>query len=266
MNILVTAGNTLVPIDKVRCISNILTGRTGAAIAIHAHQRGHTVTLLTSHPEVVAGMSGLPTDESARSRWNLLSYKTFDDLENMMARLIAWEPEALARDERACASGYRAFDAVIHCAAVSDYRSAGIYAPGAGTRFDSERQDWRSSDGLPTLEDRTAGKVKSDEAELWLRLVKTPKLVDRIRTDWKFTGLLVKFKLEVGVTDKELLAVAERSRVQSTADFMVANTLEGTGSWAYVGPTADRYQRISRRDLPARLLTALENKYKERHG
>ena len=29
MNLLVTAGNTLVPVDRVRCITNIFTGRTG---------------------------------------------------------------------------------------------------------------------------------------------------------------------------------------------------------------------------------------------
>src|SRR6476646_6451465 len=44
MNLLVTAGNTLVPIDAVRCITNIFTGRTGASIARHAHERGHSVT------------------------------------------------------------------------------------------------------------------------------------------------------------------------------------------------------------------------------
>ena len=52
MDMLVTAGNTLAPIDRVRCITNVFTGRTGAAIALHAHERGHTVTLLTSHPKV----------------------------------------------------------------------------------------------------------------------------------------------------------------------------------------------------------------------
>src|SRR5438034_5962598 len=46
MRILVTAGNTLVPIDRVRCITNIFTGRTGARIALHAQERGHDVTLL----------------------------------------------------------------------------------------------------------------------------------------------------------------------------------------------------------------------------
>ena len=54
MNVLVTAGNTQTPIDRVRCITNIFTGRTGARIAVEAHRRGHAVTLVTSHPRVVA--------------------------------------------------------------------------------------------------------------------------------------------------------------------------------------------------------------------
>ena len=32
MKILVTAGNTQVPIDRVRCITNIFSGRTGTRI------------------------------------------------------------------------------------------------------------------------------------------------------------------------------------------------------------------------------------------
>ena len=50
MNLLVTAGNTLAPIDRVRGLTNIFTGRTGAAVALHAHGRGHRVVLLTSAP------------------------------------------------------------------------------------------------------------------------------------------------------------------------------------------------------------------------
>ncbi len=266
MNILVTAGNTLVPIDKVRCISNIFTGRTGAAIGIHGHERGHTVTLLTSHPEVVTGLAGAASTPGS-SRWTLLAYKTFDDLENMMAGLIKpREPEAPAREALAGASGFLGFDAVIHCAAVSDYRSAGIYSPAPGTHFDPERNLWESNQSSPGMQDRAAGKVKSKEAELWLRLVRAPKLVDRIRSDWQFAGLLVKFKLEVGITDEALLAIAERSRIQSAADIMVANTLEGAGSWAYLGPVSGNYQRISRRQLPERLLALLESKHKVHHG
>ncbi len=203
MNILVTAGNTLVPIDRVRCITNVFTGRTGAGIARFAWERGHTVTLLTSHPEVA--------EAPVSDRWVMLRYSTFADLRDLMAEFVRG-----------------GLDVVIHCAAVSDYLAEGIYSPAPGTHFRSDRGRWESEDAAgPTLIDRAAGKVKSDEPELWLRLVRTPKLIDCIRRDWNFRGLLVKFKLEVGVRDEQLLAVAEHSRTHSGADLMVANTLEG---------------------------------------
>src|SRR5262249_46451334 len=111
----------------------------------------------------------------------------------------------------------------------------------------------------PGMVDRAAGKVKSDEEELWLRLLRAPKLVDFIRTDWRFRGVLVKFKLEVGVSEDQLLEIAEKSRVHSAADLMVANTLEGAAAWAYLGPLTGGYQRVSRRQLPERLLEAVES-------
>jgi phosphopantothenate---cysteine ligase (CTP) len=110
MNLLVTAGNTQTPIDRVRCITNIFSGRTGAQIAARAFDRGHRVTLLTSHPEALADLP------SARPRvtpdWTTHTYRTFDDLERLMADHIP---------------GGR-FDAVIHAAAVSDYHVAGVFA------------------------------------------------------------------------------------------------------------------------------------------
>src|SRR5262245_16394096 len=210
MDLLVTAGNTQVPIDRVRCVTNIFTGRTGTRIALHAHGRGHAVTLLTSHPEVVAELSG--PDAPPAARWAVHPYRTFHDLERLMEGQI----------------GRGGPDAVVHCAAVSDYHAAGVYAPAAGTRFDAATGRWQGPSGSPpALVDRAAGKVKSDEAELWLRMVRAPKLVDRVRGDWRFRGVLVKFKLEVGLGDDQLLDVAERSRRHSDADLMVANTLEG---------------------------------------
>src|SRR5438128_10367566 len=110
MNILVTAGNTVVPIDRVRCITNIFTGRTGTTIALHCHERGHSVTLLSSHPELVAMLRG---NEGAQQRWKLDPYRTFAELRERLA-------QSLLADR---------FDVLIHCAAVSDYDAAGIYAP-----------------------------------------------------------------------------------------------------------------------------------------
>src|SRR6516162_6807655 len=111
MKILITAGNTQAPIDRVRCITNVFTGRTGAAIALEAHRRGHAVTLLTSHPEAVADLHHGPPPLT--ERWTVLRYRTFDDLRGDMARVIREGGP----------------DAVVHCAAVSDYLPAGVYAP-----------------------------------------------------------------------------------------------------------------------------------------
>jgi phosphopantothenoylcysteine synthetase/decarboxylase len=250
MNVLVTAGNTLVPIDRVRCITNVFTGRTGAAIALRAHQVGHAVTLLTSHPEAVADLRHglpLPTDN-----WHLVPYRTFEDLQQKMAAaIVEGRP-----------------DGVVHCAAVSDYLAGGIYAPAPGTHFDAEAERWHGTDPVgPALVNRAAGKVKSDEPELWLRLVRAPKLIDQVRAAWGFRGLLVKFKLEVGIEEPRLLEIAEASRRHSGADLMVANTLEGAASWALLGPLAGTYQRINRAELASRLMDALEALQRERsHG
>ncbi len=236
MNILVTAGNTLVPIDQVRCITNIFTGRTGASIARCAWERGHRVTLLTSHPEAVENP---PHSE----RWAMLRYRTFEDLQRLMREIVTGGE----------------LDAVIHCAAVSDYLAGGIYAPAEGTHFRAESGRWDSDNAAgPEMIDRAAGKIKSDEPELWLRLVRAPKLIDCLRRDWGFGGLIVKFKLEVGVGEEQLLAVAERSRQHSASDLMVANTLEGASEWAFLGPLGGQYQRITRHQLPEYLLNALE--------
>jgi phosphopantothenate---cysteine ligase (CTP) len=117
MKLLVTAGNTLTPIDRVRAITNIFTGRTGAQIALHARERGHAVTLLTSHPEVIADLRGSATP--AKDRWTVHVYRTFDDLRRLMAATL---PDG-------------GLDAVIHCAAVSDYQSAFGNAKGPSLRW-----------------------------------------------------------------------------------------------------------------------------------
>jgi phosphopantothenate-cysteine ligase/phosphopantothenoylcysteine decarboxylase/phosphopantothenate--cysteine ligase len=219
MKILVTAGNTQTPMDDVRCITNIFSGMTGSRIAFTAWERGHDVTLLTSHPEIVR-----PWFASHPERWEVRDYRTFDELRDLMAELIT--PTN--------------FDAIIHAAAVSDYALAGIYSQEATGMVDVR-----------------AGKVKSSYPELWLRLTPTPKLVDQIRPVWGFQGVLVKFKLEVGVTEDELLRIAEKSRLQSGADLMVANTLEGKDQWALMG--AVEYQRIERAALATRLLERVES-------
>ena len=123
---------------------------------------------------------------------------------------------------------------------------------------------WEARSGPASLTELKAGKIKSTVPELWVRLVRAPKLIDRFRKPWGFAGVLVKFKLEVGIGEDELLRVAEASRQQSDADLVVANTLDGAAYWAYVGPREDRYERVPRRELPDRLVLTIEDLYQER--
>jgi phosphopantothenoylcysteine synthetase/decarboxylase len=240
----VTAGNTQAPIDRVRCLTNIFTGRTGSSIALHAHLLGHDVTLLTSHPETVRDRQA---ETGPLARWSLHTFRTFDDLHRLMTRHV----------------GEGGFDAIIHSAAVSDYLAASVHRQAAHTRFQPDGRWTSDTAEPPRLEDCTASKVKSDKPELWIRLVRAPKLIDRIRSEWGFRGVLVKFKLEVDVSDEDLLEIAERSRRHSDADLMVANTLEGADSWAFLGPVRDRYERVERSALPASLLDEIERLHEE---
>jgi phosphopantothenate---cysteine ligase (CTP) len=231
MNILVTAGNTQTPIDKVRCITNVFTGRTGAQIALEAHRLGHAVTLLTSHVEVIRALA---PNLTPNERWNVRAYRTFDDLQHAMAELVP----------------SRQLDVLIHAAAVSDYHLAGTYAPVTGAHFDPMTAAWTNG----KLVDVSAGKVKSHHPELWLRLTPTPKLADMVRTTWAFRGTFVKFKLEVGVSDAELQDTAQRSRAQSDADLIVANTLDGKDRLAWIGDRNSGWIQVERPRLATTLL------------
>ena len=120
---------------------------------------------------------------------------------------------------------------LIHAGAVNDYAYAGAVSPDPNTG---------------KMNDVYAGKIKSHHPEMWLKLVQTPKLADRVRDPWGFRGVFVKFKLEVDISDEELVSVAERSRRQSHADLMVANTLDEMNSKAFIGTREGDYHMIER--------------------
>jgi phosphopantothenate-cysteine ligase/phosphopantothenoylcysteine decarboxylase/phosphopantothenate--cysteine ligase len=248
MRILVTAGNTQTPIDKVRCITNIFSGRTGTRIALEARERGHDVCLITSHPEVVEELS--PAQVPEDFHWRVRPYRTFAHLQLLMESEITshW------------------FDAIIHVAAVSDYAVAGTYSLQDATTFDPKSQTFHSGGLRTRLVDAYNGKVKSNHKELWLRLVPTPKLIDQIRRPWGFKGLLVKFKLEVGATETELKQIAEKSRRHSDADLVVANAFEDREAWALIKKLTSGFTKVARHDLALQVIQAVERTHKCNNG
>jgi phosphopantothenate-cysteine ligase/phosphopantothenoylcysteine decarboxylase/phosphopantothenate--cysteine ligase len=211
--ILITAGATKVPIDTVRAITNIFSGHTGASIASYCVSQGHDVTLVTSDTRPI-----MPTCASL----NHVVYQTFDDLMSIMKREIV--------------NG--SYDVVIHSAAISDYKVSRVCTI--------------SDEGAMVPIDRST-KISSTHKTMYLELTQTPKIVDMIRSDWGFSGILVKFKLQVGIDDTALLAIARKSRHASDADYIVANCLEWYREYAYIVDRDDHAVKIPRTELSMRL-------------
>jgi phosphopantothenoylcysteine synthetase/decarboxylase len=230
--VLVTAGSTMSMIDDVRGVTNVFRGRTGAHIAAHFAEKGNAVTLLTSNAAIVPQNLGI----------RVLRFRTYDDLHTLMGKEIRGKK----------------YDLVIHSAAVSDYQVSEIL----GLPDDA---DGGIGDGVWYAIGK-GGKISSSRyGKISIVMSRTEKIVDLIRDPWGFHGTLVKFKLQVGISDEELFSIARESRVASSADLIVANTLEMSWAYAYIIGESGTAQKSSRRTLPTRLLEAVERIEKGEH-
>ena len=95
MKVLITSGSTWIKIDDIRIITNRFTGKTGLFLARKIHEAGHTVTLLTN-----------PHCLNIKKGKSVILYRYFDEFENQVVKLLK----------------HNKYDAIIHMAAVSDYR------------------------------------------------------------------------------------------------------------------------------------------------
>lgn len=232
MRFLVTAGNTRQPIDMVRDWGNVFTGNTGLSIAQALSNYGQ-VDLLTSN---VQHIEALRAQTLAGGPIQATGFYTHADLKGSLAALM----------------GRQTYDGVFMTAAVSDYNPIGAYAVLKREKIiapDSPGKEYW------TVENAQQGKIKSNHPLVAFLGEPTEKLVDLFRTDWQHRGLLFKFKLEVGLTDPELLKVASASRLSSGADYIVANTLamvRGDHPGAYlIGQESTRW--IEREKLASEL-------------
>ena len=113
IKVLVTAGGTQEPIDTVRVISNLSSGRTGVTLAETLEHMGFDVTLLQAHGSV-----------KTKQITNKEYFTSFKSLDEKMQQLL----------------GAGNFSHVIHAAAVSDYSVDSIEVEGAKYRpFDVKK-------------------------------------------------------------------------------------------------------------------------------
>ena len=210
MRCLVTAGNTREKIDEVREWGNVFTGGTGLSIA-KALATVADVDLLTSTQAHIAEIRA-----NGPAKIQASPFRNHEELRDVLGTIMSRQT----------------YDAIFMTAAVSDYRPAGAYAV-------AQRRPHPQAPHMEVwmVQKVQAAKVKSEYPEVAFLGEKTEKLVDLFRRDWNHKGLLVKFKLEVGIDKDELIRVGEASRAISGADYLVANTLDmvnGKDAGAYL--------------------------------
>jgi phosphopantothenoylcysteine synthetase/decarboxylase len=113
--LLITAGPTWVPIDAVRHLANLSTGRMGATLARAAVAAGWETTLLY-------GPGRHPVGSADERQMRVIRFTTFDDLHRLL------------REELAS----RVYTGLLHAAAVSDYRPAETQSG----KLDSTASEW----------------------------------------------------------------------------------------------------------------------------
>lgn len=168
MKILITYGGTTVPIDDVRHIGNMSSGRFGCDLARRLLMRGNGVHVLR-HKQAPSPLE--VTLNLASNFKNILErlIAADDDLGGLSARMNVFETPFNSFDEYASSleelvTGLKP-DIVILAAAVSDYSMA-----------------------------PTKGKISSHFGDMILRLEPTPKLLPEIKR-WSPNSRLVGFKL-----------------------------------------------------------------------
>jgi|WetSurMetagenome_2_1015567.scaffolds.fasta_scaffold172570_2 phosphopantothenate---cysteine ligase (CTP) len=196
MNILITGGGCREPVDSVRCITNMSTGKTAAFLADSFASRGISVTTLMAEQSVMPESAQY---EAGRSR--LLTYKTGAELASLLEKELT----------------EHAYDAVIHAAAVSDFRPSVITVNGKSIRAG-----------------KAAGKIPSG-TQMTVTFEPTPKIAGSLK-QWAAEGnrsgrtVIVCFKLTDSAGRMERRQASAVILEQGTADYVVSNDLTEIGS------------------------------------
>ena len=201
MNVVVTGGGTLAPIDDVRQIANASTGRFSAEIAEACLRRGANVW------HVVAPGAQRP----------LLRKAVFD--------LDAVDSEAEHARVEAVREEYQRLKGRLQLRALTT-GTVGEYSAVLRSVLREQPVDlaflaMAASDFEP---EPMSGKIRSDLPELVLRCRPAPKVIQSVR-DWAPEVFLVGFKLLSGSTAGRLISEAEAACEANRADATVANDL-----------------------------------------
>jgi phosphopantothenate-cysteine ligase len=201
MNVLVTAGGTVAPIDDVRSITNFSTGRFGARIAEAALKRGANVWYL-SPPSALKPFHRL-------AQFDLDTNDPAAEVRRLAQLKIDWSRVV-----------QRSYFFPLRQSTVEEYALA-LRAVLEVQRIDVAFLAMAVSDFAP---EPIAGKLSSDAQTLTIHCQRQPKVIQSVR-DWSPSTYLVGFKLLSNATEVELIRQAEEACKTNRADLTVANDL-----------------------------------------
>lgn len=224
--IIITSGPTNEQIDAVMKITNMSTGALGSVIAetFLRERNGEIDKLYYLSPKLAL------KPRLTSPLLECITIESTQDLLDELTRLLTTEH----------------IDAVVHSAAVGDYKAA--YSIRAEDLIDEIIRKQTEAEGVlgydqlmgifdsPEAVQNDSTKISSYEPHLMTMLTLTPKVIGSIKKLSPKTTL-VGFKLLEGVSKDELLAVASRLREKNQADYIVANDLSKIGGgkhWAMV--------------------------------
>ena len=224
--IIITSGPTNEQIDAVMKITNMSTGALGSTIA---------ETFLRERSKNIEEVYYLSPKLALKPRLTspLLDYITVESTQDLLDELTH-----LLTTER--------IDAVVHSAAVGDYKAS--YTIRAEDLIDEIIRKQAEAGGVlgydelmeifdsPEAVQNDSTKISSYEPHLMTMLTLTPKVISSIKKLSPSTTL-VGFKLLEGIARDELLNVASRLREKNQADYIIANDLSKIGNgkhWAMV--------------------------------
>lgn len=201
LNVLITAGGTIAPLDDVRLLTNRSTGRFAAALAEACLVRGAAVTYMATTPQTLG-----PLEEPKQRFDDALDPATLR--QRMVARMAqSWNHRGKLRRidlTQGTVADYaatlhtettaRPWDIVLLAAAVSDYEP------------------------VPT-----EGKIASDAEEMVITLRRTPKVIRQVR-GWVGPGaMVIGFKLTSRATDSAMIEIATQACQVNQADLTIVN-------------------------------------------
>jgi len=191
MNIVITAGGTSENIDAVRKITNTSTGRLGSIIfgqLVKNRPANEKIQVFYIAPRNAVKIPLDDIDIESDDVY-IKEYTTTDTLSVLEAITNVLKTNKI--------------DYFIHSMAISDYRVEKVM-----------------NSNLDKLDN--SKKLSSDEESLLVRLVKTPKIINKIK-ELSPSTTLFGFKLLNNVQESDLIEAAKKQFVNAGSDYILAN-------------------------------------------